>query len=236
MRKRVLEQPIDVISIEEAVYIVKAGLKNQRQLKIVTLNPEMIVKAHNNIEFQAAINSANLIIPDGTGIVWLLKAKGIQAERIAGIDLAEVLLYFANEEKKSVAIFGSKKNTLEKCINNFTNRFPNINFVKSIDGYRKDYENIAKEIAEHSPDIILVGLGAPRQDIWINKYSYLFPKSILIGIGGSIDVWSGRKPRAPMWMRKMNIEWLFRLIIDPKRTIRLLIALPVFLKILYQNR
>lgn len=236
MRKRVLEQPIDVMSIEEAVYIVKAALKNQRQLKIVTLNPEMIVKAHNNIEFQAAINNANLIIPDGTGIVWLLKIKGIETQRIAGIDLAEILLYLANKNKRKVAIFGGKKNILERCINNFRDRFPDIDFVKAVDGYRNDDENIARDIKEKSPDIIFVGLGAPRQDIWINKYSDLFPKSILIGIGGSIDIWSGKKPRAPMWIRKMNFEWLFRLIIDPKRTIRLLIALPTFLKLMYKYR
>src|SRR3989338_3552231 len=113
MRKRVLNQPIDTFTLDEVVFFAKMALVNPKQLKIVTLNPEMIVTAMNNIELQAAINNANLIVPDGTGIVWAFKTLNkndtTKIERVPGIELAEKILESANELKRRVAIFGSTK-------------------------------------------------------------------------------------------------------------------------------
>jgi N-acetylglucosaminyldiphosphoundecaprenol N-acetyl-beta-D-mannosaminyltransferase len=232
MRKRVLEQPIDVVSIDEAGYRAKAALAEPKQLKIVTLNPEMLVIAEKNFELQAAINNADLIIPDGTGIIWALKKSGIEnAVRVPGIELAEIILDASNKLGKKVALFGSKKEVLEKCLLNLRKKYPDINFVKVIDGYQgkeKDPE-VATEIANEKPDVILVALGTPRQEVWINKYSKSFPKSIMIGVGGSFDIFSGKKKRAPLWMREKNIEWFYRIMTDPKRTIRILKTFPYFL-------
>ena len=239
MRKRILEQPIDVITKSEAVYRVEAALNNSRKLKIVTLNPEMVIEANKNFEFQSAINNANLIVADGTGILWALKLKGISnTERIPGIELAETILELANTKKNKVAVFGSKKETLEKCIQKLVEKFPNINFVKTIDGYmgKENDSNVAEQIANKQPDIVFVALGSPRQEIWINKNEHLFPKSILIGIGGSLDVWSGKKMRAPKWLRERNLEWLFRLLTEPKRTTRILRTLPLFVWMALKNK
>ena len=105
MRKRILNQPIDVISKEEALYRIKGALTGQRQFKIVTLNPEMIVNAQNNFEFQSAINNANLIVPDGTGIKWALRLHGEEeVRRIPGIELAENMLEIANELSKKMGL------------------------------------------------------------------------------------------------------------------------------------
>ena len=234
MRKRVLNQPIDTFTLDEVAYFAKMALSNPKQLKIVTLNPEMIVNAMNNIELQAAINNANLIVPDGTGIVWafktLNKTDPVNIERVPGIELAEKILESADGFKKRIAIFGSTKTTLEKATLVIQNKYPNITIVKAIDGYQgieKDSQ-IAEEIAGEDPDLILVALGSPRQEIWINKYSSLFPKSIMIGIGGSLDVWSGKVKRAPMWFRENHLEWFFRAVSQPKRTTRILKSLPKF--------
>lgn len=231
VRTRILGQPIDVISLEEALYIIESCLKNSNQLKIVTLNPEMVILAEKNIEFQAAINNANLIIPDGTGIIWALKKQGLtSAKRIPGIELTERILDIGDNLKKKVAIFGSKKQVLELATCNLKHKFSNINFVKAIHGYQskdKDSE-VADEIAKEFPDIVIVALGTPRQEIWINKYAKLFPRSILIGVGGSLDIFSGKKKRAPKWLRDCNLEWLYRMITEPKRTVRILRSLPLF--------
>ena len=234
MRKRVLNQPIDTFTLNEVAFFAKMALSNPKQLKIVTLNPEMIVNAMNNIELQAAINNANLIVPDGTGIVWafktLNKTDPVNIERVPGIELAEKILESADGFKKRIAIFGSTKTTLEKATLVIQNKYPNITIVKAIDGYQgieKDSQ-IAEEIAGEDPDLILVALGSPRQEIWINKYSSLFPKSIMIGIGGSLDVWSGKVKRAPMWFRENHLEWFFRAVSQPKRTTRILKSLPKF--------
>lgn len=241
MRKRILDQPIDIINKEEASYRVKASLLHSRQLKIITLNPEMVINASKNIEFQSALNNANLIVPDGTGIVWALKLLSTNnsenLERIPGIELAENILQFANESAKKIAILGGTKEVLENAVVRLREKYKNIEFVKTIDGFKSKEEdkNIAKEIAESSPDIVLVALGTPRQEIWINKYNSLFPKSIMIGIGGSLDVWSGKKPRAPEWVREKHLEWLFRAIIDPQRIPRVLSTLPIFVLLVMCN-
>lgn len=235
MRKRVLNQPIDTFTLDEVAFFAKMALSNPKQLKIVTLNPEMIVNAMKNIELQAAINNANLIIPDGTGIVWAFKTLNkndpAKIERVPGIELAEKILESANELKKRVAIFGGTQTTIEKAAAIMQNKYPDITIVKTTDGYHgieKDLQ-MAEEIADENPDLVLVALGSPRQEIWINKHSHLFSKSIMIGIGGSLDVWAGKVKRAPRWFRDNNLEWFYRAITQPKRTTRILKSLPKFI-------
>lgn len=241
MRKRVLNQPIDTFTLDEVAFFAKMALSNPKQLKIVTLNPEMIVNAMKNIELQAAINNANLIVPDGTGIVWAFKMLNkndqTKIERVPGIELAEKILGSANELKKRVAIFGGTKTTLEKATTEIQNKYQNLTIVKAIDGYQgieKDPQ-IAEEIANESPDIVLVALGNPMQEIWINKYSHLFPKSVMIGIGGSLDVWAKKVKRAPKWFRDNHLEWFFRAVSQPKRTTRILKSLPKFVWMVFKS-
>lgn len=242
MRKRILDQPIDLISKDEAVYRIKTALINPKPFKIITLNPEMVIRATKDIEFQAAINNAHLIVPDGTGIVWGLKLINPgcteNLKRIPGIELAENILEEANELSKKIAIFGGKKETIERINVKLREKYPNINFVKTIDGFqgKGSDESIAREIALSKPDIVLVALGTPRQEIWINKYSSLFPNSIMIGIGGSLDIWSGQKQRAPQWIRDIHLEWFYRVMNEPKRIPRILASLPVFVFLILKNK
>ena len=232
MRKTILGQPIDTFNLKEAAWIAKMALIDPKQLKITTLNPEMIVNARANIEFQSAINNSHLLVPDGTGITWAMKIVNNETiQRVPGIELAEKILESANELSKKIAIFGGKKNVLEKTVLRLNKLYPKIQIVKAIDGYilEEKYSEVASEIASQKPNIVFVGLGSPLQEIWINKFSHLFPYSIMIGIGGSLDVWSGTKPRAPIWMRQSHLEWLYRVLIEPKRIPRLLKSIPVFL-------
>ena len=242
MRKRILEQPIDIITFEEALYLVKAALVNPKQFKIITLNSEMIVKASKDFQFQAAINNANLIIPDSIGIVWAMKFLSSNSygdlKRIPGIDLAEKILAVANELSKKVAIFGGTQEVLETVVNIIKNKYPNIDLQKTFNGFQgeeKDIE-IAQEISKAEPDLILVALGSPNQEIWINKYSNLFSKAVMIGIGGSLDVWAGKKSRAPEWLRNAHLEWFYRLLIDPKRFSRVIGSLPQFVWMVLQEK
>lgn len=239
MRKQVLNQPIDTFTLNEAAYLARGAFLNPKQLKIITLNPEMIVNATKDIEFQAAINNANLIVPDGTGIVWAFKTLNKETiERVPGIELSETILEFANQLKKRIAIFGSTRNILDKVSIVLQNKYPNIIIVKTMDGYQgieKDSE-IAEEISNENPDLVMVALGSPRQEIWINKYSYLFPESIMIGIGGSLDVWSGKIKRAPKWFRDNHLEWFYRAISQPKRTSRILKSLPKFVCMVLRDK
>ena len=235
MRKRILDQPIDLVSIDEAAYRAKMALIHPKQFRIVTLNPEMIIKAERDFEFQAALNNSHLVVPDGTGIVWGLKKlyPGLYEDikRVPGIDLAENILDAANELNKKVAIFGGTKDVIEKVLVNFSKNYPKTQIVKAIDGYQGEEKDvmIAGEIALSKPDVVLVALGTPRQEVWINKYANLFPRSVMIGIGGSLDIWSGKKNRAPLWMQEKNLEWVYRVINEPERIPRIIISLPQFI-------
>lgn len=237
MRKKILDQPIDILSMDEAAYLIKSALINPKQFKVITLNPEMIINALDNFEFQSALNNAELIVPDGTGIVWALKLKGYNnALRIPGIELAEKALASANELSKKVAIFGGKKDILEKAVNVLSNIYPRINFVKTIDGYQENEDVIAEEIAKENPNLILIALGTPKQEVWINKHSKKFPNSIIIGIGGSLDVWSGKKQRAPEWVRNLHLEWFYRVVNEPARLPRVLRSLPRFIYMILREK
>ena len=233
MRTRLFRQPLDVITMTCAEELVKTAFLNSSRLKVVTLNPEMIVNARKNLEFQAAINNADLIIPDGVGVVWAMKVLSNgnldTLERIPGIELAEKILELASRLNKKVVIFGGKKDILEKAINELKKKYQKLQLLKAIDGYKKDFSKVADDLAQDKPDVVLVALGSPKQEIWISKYCSLFPQSIMIGIGGSLDVWSGSKKRAPELFRKLNLEWLFRTAVEPKRIIRLIKTVPIFL-------
>lgn len=233
MRKHVFNQPIDILSMDEASHLAKMALVNCRQFRITTLNSEMVVNATKNIEFQAAINNSNLVVPDGAGIVLASKFLGIETKnikRIPGIELTERILHAANELKKNIAIFGGKKEILEKVVEAFNGLYPKLTIVKAIDGYKKleEHAEVAKTIAISNPNLILVALGSPKQEIWINKFASLFPKSVIIGIGGSLDIWANKKTRAPVWVRNINLEWLYRAITEPARIPRILKTLPQF--------
>lgn len=242
MRKRILNQPIDILNINQAVYFAKMALLNPKQLKIITLNPEMMVNAQSNIDFQSAINNANLIVPDGSGIIWALKLLNPDTysdlERIPGIELTEKILSSANELGKKLAIYGSSKSVIEKVSIEFSKKYPKLELVKAIDGYEKNKTEleIAEEIAAENPNLILVALGTPKQEIWINKHSHLFPRSVMIGIGGSLDVWSGEKNRAPEWIRNSQLEWLFRVLKEPSRIPRLLSSHPRFVYMVLKRK
>ena len=239
MRRRLLSQPIDLYSSEEYQVLIKSAFIKSTQLKIITLNPEMIVNLIDNLEFQSAINNANLIVPDGTGITWAFKIlNGESADRVPGIELAERILKTADELGKSLVIFGGSIDVLEKTISKFLVAYPQLKPLKAIDGYRgtDNDKEIALELSKFHPDLVLVALGSPRQEIWINKYSQLFPHSILIGVGGSLDVWSGKVKRAPHIMRDNGLEWFYRMVSQPNRTARILKSLPRFVWMVLRER
>ncbi len=138
-------------------------------------------------------------------------------ERITGIDLCEYLLCLANEKNYSLALFGATKEVLEKLILKIKKEYPNIKLLECSNGYIENKEQEMKKIIELNPDICLVALGIPEQEILISKYIENAKKGIYIGVGGSLDVLSGTKKRAPEIFIKLNLEWLYRIIKEPKR-------------------
>lgn len=199
--------------------LIENNLRISKKTFIVTANPETYMLSKKDDEMKSIIyNNENLIVPDGISIVKTASYFGIDLkERITGVDLCSYLLKLADENKYSLYLFGSTSDVIEKLVNVIKEKYSNINILGYSNGYEKDKDAIMKKIVKLNPDICLVALGIPYQEKLINKYIDTTKKGIYVGVGGSFDVLSGTKKRAPKIFIKLNLEWLYRLICEPKR-------------------
>jgi N-acetylglucosaminyldiphosphoundecaprenol N-acetyl-beta-D-mannosaminyltransferase len=195
---------------------------------VVTLNAEMSMAAETDGAIAEVIRSADLVIPDGAGVVIYLKLKGKPQQRCPGIELAEKLVQLVGERGHLVAFYGGKPEVMERAAQRWRDRLPALKLITR-HGYInvQEIEDWKQELATQQPKLILVGLGVPRQEYWIREVRSLCPSSIWIGVGGSFDIWSGSKQRAPKFFLDNNMEWLYRLYQEPWRWRRML-ALPQF--------
>lgn len=219
----ILGYGVDTFSFESAVdYIVN------KHGQIVTINPEMIESANKDNNFRTIINNAEMVVPDGIGIQWGLKILGKNVKRIPGIDLGKALLIRANNLNKSVAFVGATPEVVENAVKNIKSELPDINIVYQHDGYFSDSSVIIKELQKIQPDFVLVALGSPKQEFFISELKAVLPNAVMIGLGGSFDVWAGIVNRAPEIYQKLGLEWLYRTISEPSRIKRIFPTLPVF--------
>lgn len=195
---------------------------------VFTPNPEIIMKAYENGSYRDVLNGADMVIPDGIGVVYGSKILGNPVpERVAGFDLTCGLLSYAAKNNISVYIYGGKDGVAKKAAEKIHNDF-GVNVCGFEHGYHKDDSGVLKDINEKKPGILLVCLGAPKQENWIADNKENLPPCLMIGAGGSVDVLSGQTTRAPKFFLKLNLEWFYRLITEPSRFFRMLV-LPKFL-------
>ncbi|MCF4968079.1 WecB/TagA/CpsF family glycosyltransferase [Nostoc sp. CMAA1605] len=206
--------------------------QNNQGTHVITLNAEMTMQAQQNPTLAKIIKSADLVIPDGAGVVlylrWLLWQK---VNRCPGIELAEKLLCAVGQQQtdKTVFFYGGAPGVAATAAEFWLQKSPGLNIAGTHSGYHtpEEEQQLKQTLAQLQPQIILVGLGVPRQELWISQNRHLCPHSIWIGVGGSFDIWSGTKSRAPSWLADNNLEWLYRLYQEPWRWRRML-ALPQF--------
>ena len=222
---------IDNCSMDEAV---EFAYTNGGQ--IVTINPEMISYAKKNPYFTEIVTSADLVIPDGIGVEIGLKILGHRVKRIPGIELGKALIVKFSNNNKSVALIGAKPDIIKLAVKNLIKEVENINIVYAHDGYFTDEEEIVNSLIDSNPDLVLVALGSPKQEILINKLKTKLPKSAMIGLGGSFDVWSGAVKRAPEIYQKLGLEWLYRTLKEPQRFKRIFPTLPLFILNVFKER
>lgn len=199
--------------------IVDSNLQNQRKMFIITANPETFIYGNNNPNFsKILLNKDTTLIPDGISIVKGAKALNYPiVERITGIDLVNHLLEICEKENYKLSLLGAREEVLNKLVKVIKEKYPHIKLGTCMNGYTDDKDKFFEKAKKESPDICLVALGIPFQETIIYKHFNEFKKGIFIGVGGSFDVLSGFKKRAPKIFQKLNIEWLYRIIKEPKR-------------------
>lgn len=228
-RVDILGVGFDNITKAEAVEHAYAIQSEHKAYYVVTPNPEIVMLAREDEGMLSAARDAELVIADGIGVIYGAKILGTpMKERIPGIDFTTALMEKMEQEGRSVFLFGSKPGVADKAAENLAKRFPGLRFVGTSDGYFKDDEPIIAKINEAKPDLMLVCLGAPKQEKWMQANASLLDVGIMIGAGGSLDVFAGVVERAPETWQKMGLEWLYRLLKEPRRIGRMM-KLPKFL-------
>ena len=195
---------------------------------VVTLNAEMAMAARNHAPLRRVIQGAELVVPDGAGVVWALRLRGNRLRRQPGIALAEMLLDHAAALGWRVAWVGARDDRLQAAARFWKRRHPQLRLQHLIHGYQPSdrWPMVEADLRRQQPELVFVGLGVPRQELWIEKVR---PRrhGLWLGVGGSFDVWSGSVRRAPAFMQALQLEWLYRLLQEPQRWRRIL-ALPAF--------
>lgn len=213
MKVDLLGVKIDNISKSEALARIEKWIRNPGKYYVVTPNPEFIVAANKDEVFKNILNKADLAIPDGVG----LKFSGKITNTVPGIDLMESLIKLSAEKGFVIGFLGGREGVAEKCAECLKKKYPGLKVAFAESGGKIDSEKGGEKIKIPPLDILFVAFGQIRQEKWISKNQDKIPVKILMGVGGAFDYLSGRVPRAPLWVRRLGFEWLFRLITQPRR-------------------
>jgi len=227
----IMDVPINKVTMEEAANQVVGYLEGTESHTVFTPNPEIIMEAQNDEELMRILKKADLVVADGIGVVIaskMLKVKKLP-ERVGGFDLMQNVFSKVKDKDINVYFLGSKPGVAKKASENMKEKYPGINIVGTSDGYftKGDETDLINRIKSLHVNLLLVGLGAPRQEKWIDQYLQQLGVNVAVGVGGSLDVMAGVVKRAPKMYQKLGLEWFYRLITNPKRAKRM-INLPKF--------
>lgn len=212
--------------------LINSVVESSHKINIVSGNPEVLYNGLQDKTLYECFNSQNtIIIPDGVGVVHTSKLlKAPVKEKIAGIEVMEGIIEYCAANEKGIFLLGAEQSVLESCMLNLMDKYPDLKICGVHNGFfdLDDCQSLLDQINKSKPFAIFVAMGSPRQDKFIMKYMDVLEVKIFMGVGGSFDVFGGKVKRAPRWMIKTNMEWLYRVIKEPVR-IKRLAAIPKFM-------
>lgn len=235
MRVNILGITVDTYTMQETIERICDTVDKKGQQRVVTANPEMIYASGSDLRLRNVINSADIVTPDGIGVVWAAKWLGSPVqERVTGIDLVQALFPAADNRKWRVFLLGGKSGVAELAAKKASCEYPHIVW-ETEHGYfgLRDESQVLIKIRSFQPDILLVGLGAPRQEFWIAEHPGL--ARVCIGVGGSFDALAGIVIRAPLRVQELHLEWLYRLWKEPWRWKRQTVLPRFALKVIWHG-
>lgn len=229
LKTEILGVSFDNVTVDEAV---SAGLALSRAdgfHYVVTPNPELVNAARENEDFRAALNGADLVLPDGIGVVYAARMLGRPLKgRCPGIDFAAGLMEGLAGTGGRLFLLGAKPGVAERAAENLRARYPGLMICGTHDGYFKEDQPVVDQIRAARADVAFVCLGAPKQEFWMRKNGPVSGARLMVGLGGSLDVFAGVTRRAPEAWQRLGLEWLYRLTKEPSRIGRMA-KLPLFL-------
>ncbi len=230
MRVEILGVGVDSLTMSQAVERVQDLIKRRENSIVATANAEMLMMATQDTELRDILNAAELVVADGAGTVWAANYLGYEIpERVAGADLVQEIMKISPRQDYKIFLFGAAPGIAEKVKLKAEEIYPGIKIVGVRNGYftAADEPEIIAQIRKSQADILLAALGVPKQEKFLSRHKSELNVPVSIGVGGTFDVIAGVVKRAPLWMQKAKLEWLFRALLQPSRAGRL-IALPKF--------
>lgn len=219
----------DDLTRDGAVALCKNLIEEHRSAYMVTPNPEIVMASWDDPALREAISNADLVIPDGIGVIKAAKILGTPLkERLPGIEIGEAILQYAAQSGKKVFLLGAKPGVADLAADRMREMFPGIDICGVNDGYFKDDAAVIEKINVAKPDFLMVCLGFPKQEMWMAQNASKLDVGLMAGLGGSLDVFAGTVLRAPEKWQRMNAEWLYRCIKEPWRFKRIA-RLPLFI-------
>lgn len=212
--------PVDAVDMDATVGIIEKSILERRPCRHVVVNVAKLVQARKSPALREAISSCHLINADGAPIVWAAKILGTPLpERVAGIDLFQSLVRLAAAKGYRPYFLGARQEVVGEMVARFRERHPSLQVAGSRNGYFREEEEeaVAREVAGSGADMLFAGFPSPRKEIFLEKWMPVMNVPFVMGVGGSFDVVAGRTRRAPLWMQKAGLEWLFRLAQEPRK-------------------
>lgn len=241
LSEKILSVNVSSLSEREILRMIDARIKKRKRTVIYTPNPQIILSANRSSAERALLNSSDINLPDGIGLVLASRMLGGSIrKRIGGIDLGSALLCLAQKRGYRVYLLGAEKGVAKRAKRNLLRIYPRLKICGTHHGYfgksKHSNKKIIKAIKKARADMVFVCMGYPTQEKWIFENSPSLPDiSLCIGLGGSLDVWSGRSKRAPMPFRLLGLEWLYRTVKEPRR-IRIFLDIPSFLFAVWKSK
>ena len=229
VKTNVLGVLYDNVTMQEALEQGRSLLEGSAAAYCVTPNAEMAYEALHDEDFREVLNAASLVLPDGAGVV--LGAKILKTplkQKVAGIEFAQNLLPILEETGKRLFLLGSKPGIAELAAEKMLKKHPKLCVCGTMDGYFKDETDAVRRVNEANADVLYVCLGAPKQEYFMHSHARELHVKLMIGLGGTLDGIAGTVKRAPKWMIRLQLEWLYRLIKEPRRIGRMM-RLPKFI-------
>lgn len=226
----------DNLSMQEFVDRAQQMLQSRQKGYCVTPNAEIVYESIRNAHFRKLINEASLVLPDGAGVILGSRILGTPlGEKVAGIAFGEAICELLAKQGGRLYLLGGRPGIAQQAEERLRKKYPGLTVCGTADGYFENESAVVEQISAAKPDVVFVCLGSPKQEIFMKNHQAQIGATLMLGLGGSLDGYAGAVRRAPRWMIDLSLEWLYRLIREPRRLGRMM-RLPKFMIICFREK